>query len=835
MITPVVVATEIETRARQLVELYQGRLRPWLTDYIKGDIVSLDQAAAVVMHALERKTRLAIGFVGESQVGKSSLINALLGRSALPSGGIGPLTAQATQVRYAEEDSLEVAYHGRAQVRGMRLILERGLARKGELVLAAGEPEPRPDPKIDKAEAGEERALARGLEVELLGPRSGESGEAGEGDLEARQEAEERFRYMLDQAWSMLGGVQPHESGSGPARPPNAVLVDGLRAILGESVRKPETLGAFQAHIEEVRRKLSTTETITASSAGGTAGFERALRSRATGHLAPLVRELTVGLHSDFARTFTLVDLPGIGVQGDPGALVAEQFVSDGGDALVVVMRNSGLTDSVARLLERTQVVTRLLMEGDTPTPVHVMIAVTHLDDVAKTRYQEAAKASRVSGERPPDKHRLFQDLAGQMAEKIRSQVRDALLRSSAFEELGEEQRVRRTARIDALCRAMDVVCVSAPDYMALIEGFEDDAFLRDREATNVPVFRGRLEVLARRATEHRTQAIATAEREMCTLMDAHLKSIATTYQSGRGKAVTHWESFRGELEQLAQGLREQMKASHGELLAHLQTTLPAQIKLLCREAETGALKKLSLLRRHGEGLSYPSLNAALRRGGVWGRRNINYPEALTMKFVDTIALDWEPRIVEGIRGAIRKGAERDLKLVEALCERAQELDEHIVGEAEIAVQRQILQQKARACIAWTGDRLEKLTAAVRQVLSSSIGSVMETACQVAIRAGANRDRGAKRRILEAFEQGGTEASERAREHAEKLLEQHYQALVMELRQGYLAEHHDPVTDALRRLTADELMQARRADAAQQDLVLQEVAAWRGVIAPFMA
>lgn len=830
MIAPMVVAADVETRARQLVDLYKGRLRPWLTDYIKGDIVSLDQAAAVVLHALERKTRLAIGFVGESQVGKSSLINALLGRSALPSGGIGPLTAQATQVRYAEEDSLEVAYHGRAQVRGMRLILERGLARKGELVLAAGEPEP----KADGAEAGEERALARGLEVDLLGPRSGEA-EAGEGDLEARQEAEERFRYMLDQAWSMLGGVQPHEAGSGPARPPNAVLVDGLRAILGESVRKPETLVAFQAHIEEVRRKLSTTETITASSAGGAAGFERALRSRATGHLAPLVRELTVGLHSDFARTFTLVDLPGIGVQGDPGALVAEQFVSDGGDALVVVMRNSGLTDSVARLLERTQVITRLLMEGDTPTPVHVMIAVTHLDDVAKTRYQEAAKAARSSGERPPDKHRLFQDLAGQMAEKIRSQVREALLRSSAFEELGEEQRGRRTARIDALCRAMDVICVSAPDYMALIEGFEDDAFLRDREATNVPVFRDRLEVLARRAVEHRTQAIATAEREMCTLMDAHLKSIATTYQSGRGQAVTHWESFRGELEQLAQGLREQMKASHGELLAHLQTTLPAQIKLLCREAETGALKKLTLLRRHGEGLSYPSLNAALRRGGVWGRRNINYPEALTMKFVDSIALDWEPRIVEGIRGAIRRGAERDLKLVEELCERAQELDEHIVGEAEIAVQRQILQQKARTCIAWTGDRLEKLTAAVRQALSSKIGSVMESACQTAIWAGANRDRGAKRRILEAFEQGGTEASEQARVQAERLLEQHYQALAMELRQGYLAEHHDPVTDALRRLTADELMQARRADAAQQELVLREVGAWRDVIAQFMA
>jgi hypothetical protein len=318
---------------------------------------------------------------------------------------------------------------------------------------------------------------------------------------------------------------------------------------------------------------------------------------------------------------------------------------------------------------------------------------------------------------------------------------------------------------------------------------------------------------------------------ELCALAEGYLQSIASAYEEGRGAAKEQWESFRGELEKEVQRLRDDMKTSHGELLAQLKTALPMEIRLLCKEAEIGGLKKLTALRKQGEGLHFQSLNAALKRGAVWGRRDINYPDALTLKFVDAIAIDWEPRIIDGIRSAIRKMVDRDVRLVEKLCERAQTLDERIVGDAQIATQKQLLQQQARTCVAWTKERLEDLTGKVSAELAKKIGQVMEGACDTALKAGVNQGMGAKRAILEAFEKGGTAATERARESAERMLLEHYQALNAELMSGFLADHHDPLADAFRRLTDDELLRARRSDSRRKTVVRAQVAKAIGALA----
>lgn len=50
--------------------------------------------------------RLRVLVVGEAKRGKSTLINALLGRDVLPSG-VTPLTAVATTVRYSDDSRIE--------------------------------------------------------------------------------------------------------------------------------------------------------------------------------------------------------------------------------------------------------------------------------------------------------------------------------------------------------------------------------------------------------------------------------------------------------------------------------------------------------------------------------------------------------------------------------------------------------------------------------------------------------------------------------------------------------------------------------------------------------
>lgn len=815
--------------AHRLLEAWRDEVRPVLAEHLKGEMVTLDQAAHLLQRALERKTKLDIGFIGESQVGKSSLINALVERSALPSGGIGPLTAQATRVSFAENDRLEVTYHSHARLKGVRLLLEGALVRRGDLASGGAEASSATD------EEATTPADELGFDLAAVAPPSTPDGEPlTEDAIRAREAAEQRFNYLVEQVWSMLGDSAPHGTKTTTTpRPHTSILVDGLRTLLGEQPRHPETVAQFEGRVSELRRYLGRSETITSGNGAHPTDFTQALNARAAGRLAPLVKNLDVGLNSDLVRSLSLVDLPGIGVRADPGALVAEDFVNAGGDALVVVMRNNGLSDSVARLLERTGVINRLLMEGDSPLSMHVLVVITHLDDVAKTRWQDAARAARANGEQPPDLHHVFHELAGDMSRKARSDIRGALLGSPSVEELTNERRERRAQRVEALCAAMEVVCVAAPDYLSLVEGFPHMATLKDVEATNIPEFRRCIERVATTHAKQRSEAISQATSELCALAEGHLRAIASAYEEGRGAAKEQWESFRSELEKEVHRLREDMTASHGELIAQLKTTLPMDIKLLCKEAELGALKRLTTLRRQGNALHYQSLNAALTRNAVWDRRSINYPASLTEKFVEPIASDWDSRIIGGVRGAIAKMVNRDVRLVEKLCEQAQSLDERIVGDAQIAVQKQLMQQQAKTCVSWTKERLADLTAKVGAELSKKIGQVMEAACKKAREAGVNAGAGAKQRILDTFERGGTTATEKAREHAEKLLLAHYEAVRTELETGFLAENHDPLADAFRRLTDDELLRARRSDARRKTAVRAQVARALEFLAPF--
>src|SRR5205823_4015085 len=75
-----------------------------------------------------------------SGVGKSTLLNAIVARdlTVLPQGGIGPLTAQATVVRYSPKKYFRVTYLSRRKVNELLFALERHheaqLAQQGQPV-----------------------------------------------------------------------------------------------------------------------------------------------------------------------------------------------------------------------------------------------------------------------------------------------------------------------------------------------------------------------------------------------------------------------------------------------------------------------------------------------------------------------------------------------------------------------------------------------------------------------------------------------------------------------------------------------------------------------------
>src|SRR5215510_4106429 len=105
---------EIE-KIKQFVKWYEEAARPFLLKTAPEEkVADFDKDAARLSKAVASfDPELAVCFLGSSGIGKSTLINALLGgrQAVVPSGGVGPLTAQAVVVRYREAPGFEVEYH----------------------------------------------------------------------------------------------------------------------------------------------------------------------------------------------------------------------------------------------------------------------------------------------------------------------------------------------------------------------------------------------------------------------------------------------------------------------------------------------------------------------------------------------------------------------------------------------------------------------------------------------------------------------------------------------------------------------------------------------------
>ncbi len=807
--------------ARALLSLFRTEIREFLLEHKVAGIEALDRSAELLEGALAQSGDVKLGFVGESQVGKSTLINALLDRIALPSGGIGPLTAQATRISYAPENSFAAIYHSKGQVHRHAFAIARYLERRGDLRSTdTADPPLTEEPEGDGEVPSIATTAAAVEESEALVDASADASTVA--PSASKGGGNDIGQYMLDQAKRILCYKNPDLEAPSV---PSGTLLDGMRAIIDQKpLGDPGALVPLERRIAEARALLGVSEEITESSTGGASAFGRALQQRAAGWMSPLVSKLRLQLNAPVLAGLSLVDLPGIGVLNDPAGQEAERFVRTEGDTLVVVFRNSGVTENIAELLERTGVITKLLFGGrDDVAPIQLVIAVTHLDDVARDRYRSARQEAGDNGEPPPDRHALFRALSEEMTDRLREMIGDALRRSQAFDDLKDDQRQSRERVVEALCRSMKIVCVAAPDYLSLTLGLEDAEFLRDREATGVPELRRHLMDLVNETEKRRSAAIVQFERALRQAIRDHLAAIAHLYQEGRGPAVQGWERFRDALTKAAEPLRQEMAAYHGETVGLLRKGINAEIQLVCKDAEMAGHKKLRRLSTQGRDLHFASLKAALMRNGIWDRRGVNYPDALTLAMVDAIASQWEAKIINKVREEVRALADRDLKLVERLCEAAKAIDARIAASEQLDAQKKVLQGNSRSAVAWTKEQLEELRGAVSRSLRSAVEGPINRACTKAINAGAHIGTGAKNRILETFEEGGEAAIEKAREEAEGTLKEHYTRLLTKLEDGFLRDNHDPVQAALETLTGDEISRARRSDTQRKRHVLAKV------------
>lgn len=767
----------LDEQARELLALYRTEVRALLAEHHNVGLEALDRQADVLQRALERRTGVTIGVVGEAQVGKSTLVNALLGRNALPAGGIGPLTAQATRVCFGDVNTLSVAYHGVSDLKKLRFLIESYLHRRGEL-----------EGVVEGAEEHAEDAQQAAIEQDLPSD--------GDGAQPSRMKQSRLGEHMLAQAQLMLLGRKA------PKDFPRAAILDGLRAVLGQRTRSGSDLAALQGRVYEIFAKLGQSEQISESTVTQK-DFNGALRERVVDWLSPLVRSLEVRLNSEMLRDVTIVDLPGVGVVGDPAARVAEDFVRREGDALVLVARNSGITTPLAQLLENANVITKLLF-GARPgvAPIQLVLAITHLDDVADSRYCELRQEATEAGEPLPKREVVFAELARAMEEEARHKLGAMLRESDAFHGLPEDLRARREEIVKSLTGSLRVVCVVAPDFIKLTYGgIPDEARLKTPESTGIPALREAVTQIAAESRERRTRAIAATTQGLRKNVLDQLNALGRWLQTTQGAATAEWERFRKDLSSRAEALKKELAASRVEARQALDRNIPGVIKDVCSDAGKVAEARLAVLAEQSRKINFMTLNAALRRSGVYGERGVDIPGALSRSLVDAVASAWEPKIIRILRVVVERIAQSDTVIVRRLCDEAKRRGHECLADEVLSSQEPLLLEDARSAVTWTDERLEVLRDSVQESLSVAVLQPIDEACKAAIKAGTNRGTGARDRISQEFAEGGRRGVERGKAVAVELLMSEYKQLAQELEAAYLGSEYDPLTPVLESLT----------------------------------
>jgi len=717
------------------------------------------------------QVELAICFLGSAGVGKSTLINSLVDPQlqVVPQGGIGPLTAQATVVRYAEQPYLHATYHGPRRVNQLVFALdrycerERGVAKQGALHL----------------DAADERELELALPMADV---------AGTEPAEIATD-ESRMRSYISQAKQLVTGRQ-----MGSNELSTEYLADCLRSTLGHPARwGHDVLREHEPFLAQVAEAIAIGED---GREWEQTSDHRALLSEvarhATGSIAPLIESLEVGWPAEALRNgLVLVDLPGIGIANDEYRSVTSAWVRRA-TAVVLVVDRSGVTEAGADLLRTTGFLNSILHRAPDSTSVSPLLRVVavKLDDVASAA--RATFRSLNPASRPPAWLELFRGACEESKKLIQNQL-EQIFEQSVTAAPNETKTERRDA-LAQMVASMEVYPVSAIEYRKLHEDDPDDpAKIKTADDSNIPALIGSLGELAQRhSNELLDDYRATAQR----LFDSIERALSRVKEelSSDERQLAQLADLRSSLDTVIRPAVDDLKPRMGALRERLRGTIPqaitAQVEKAVSIAERGVREYFRTLHK----LPWSTLRGTIRRGGTWVRsRSIDLPNELALRFEDPLTIAWAKGVVAPLQKTLREFAQdigRLLGKVIVWARTQPGLDAAQIDRFHLEAEAEVASLVTRGVVA-----AADLTKIAKQQLQAGIQDEIRVACEGFVDGRLDVGAGVKNRMVQFLDDVTPRISQIARATAERFFRESYNGVLGQVSKG-LQRFEDPLAYA---------------------------------------
>lgn len=778
----------------KLIQWYRKHIHPFFSDHEPDKLAEFDKDCQRIEEIeADLQKRLPVCFLGGSGVGKSTLINALVfGKdSYIPSGGIGPLTAQALTVCYGEQPSFEVHYHSVGKIHQVASGLEWSYL--SQLGCQEGKNAEVKTEELRPDVSGEEETNANG-DTDDKDKQIVEKCKQAALMIAGNHDADRDLPYLIDALLLAYGR---------PARYGSQILPDDQERIKG--IQNALQYG-------KNKRPLVCAES-------SEPNFRNRLHEHATGYLAPLIRDLTVKWNVEVLKGgLTLVDLPGVGIADDVRAGITEKWIREHAKAIVLVVDKSGVREPEAELLRNTGFLNRLLHASSDPTsdPVTLVVAVTKIDDVAEEHFRNGRSIN-------PSKNKpeYLAELCEQFRVQIRNQVELQLTKVwRASSGLSEE----KAEVIQEIIAKLQVFPVSAPQLrMLLAKDSDDRPFIKTAEQSNVPQMLDALRHLVQIRVADRQQKLEAEERRFFNRLRARITVIKTQWEE-ETRAEAEAEEMREALDKFieTEKLRLDFSNRQGSFREFLKSTIPTQIKMVVTEASIIARKEVYAFLLRLKNAPWNTLRAAVRRGGTFdGSRHIDLPRDFALRFEEPIAEVWGKTLLCEIRKRTKEHADDSVKHVERILAWAKQQGSKVKTDS-LEAQAELLKADAQKINAVGTEAVDELREEVKNSLIKKIENPIRKRCESFVEKNQHIGSGVKQRILALFNELADETIKAATEPAIELLTNHFRRVEKQIRKVFdeHQEYNDPITAASNAIVTSHEEKLRRSDKKKRETVL---------------